>query len=108
MKKHTHENKKGDMSVLRRYKVSKADNDVGDGLRETATALKNGLVKISSACKSWKKEAEGYIWDEKATEDRPLKENDHAMDDLRYFVSSLLKEKQECFFVAATARQLPG
>ena len=27
-----------------------------------------------------------YRWDEKATMDRPIKENDHAMDDVRYFV----------------------
>ena len=89
IKKHTHEVKNGDKSILRRYKVLKADNDVEDGLRETATALKNGLVKVSAQCTAWKKEIEGYIWDEKSAEDRPVKVNDHAMDAMRYFVKTM-------------------
>lgn len=89
MKKHTHEVTEGDTTKIRRYKVTKADNDVEDGLRETATAMKNGLIKISPECKAWKKEAEGYIWDEKAAEDRPVKVNDHAMDATRYFVKTM-------------------
>lgn len=67
------------------YKVLQADNAVADGIRETATALKLGLVKISPKCANWKKEAEGYVWDKKATEDKPVKANDHAMDEMRYF-----------------------
>ncbi len=89
MKKHTHEIKRGDAAVIRKYKVKGADNDVADGIRETATALKNGLIKVSAGCKSWKKEIEGYIWDESAAEDRPLKVNDHAMDAMRYFVKTM-------------------
>lgn len=27
-----------------------------------------------------------YRWDEKVQMDRPIKENDHSMDDVRYFV----------------------
>ena len=89
MKKHTHEVTEGDTTKIRRYKVTKADNDVEDGLRETATAMKNGLIKISAGCTKWKKEAEGYIWDEKAAKDRPVKVNDHAMDAMRYFVKTM-------------------
>ncbi|MDY6305602.1 MAG: hypothetical protein SPL94_06540, partial [Oribacterium sp.] len=89
LKKHTHEVKNGDMSLMRRYKVTKADNDVEDGLRETATALKNELVKVSPGCKAWRKEIEGYIWDDSASEDRPVKVNDHAMDAMRYFVKTM-------------------
>ena len=89
MKKRTHEATEDGATKIRRYKVTKADNDVEDGLRETATAMKNGLIKISPKCKAWKKEAEGYIWDEKAAEDRPVKVNDHAMDATRYFVKTM-------------------
>ena len=71
-----------------RYKVTHADNAVGDGIRETATALKKGLIRISPSCTAWIKEAQGYVWDDKAGEDRPVKVNDHAMDDTRYFVKS--------------------
>ena len=70
------------------YRVRHADNAVADGIRETATALQKGLVKISPACKNWIKEVEGYVWDEKAGEDRPVKEADHLMDSMRYFVKT--------------------
>ena len=72
-----------------RYKVTKADNDVLDGIRETATALQTGKVKVCRACKNWIVEAQSYVWDESAGEDRPVKENDHAMDALRYFCKTM-------------------
>lgn len=69
-------------------RVTKANNDVEDGIRETASAMKRGLIKIGTELKEWKKEAEGYVWDEKVEEDRPVKENDHLMDATRYFVKT--------------------
>lgn len=46
-----------------------------------------------------------YQWNEKAGGDVPLKEHDHAMDDLRYFVSTILaKEEKSPFFVASLSR----
>lgn len=71
-----------------KFKVRKANNAVEDGIRETATALKSGRLKISPKMKNWKKEAGGYIWDPKAHDDSPLKENDHLMDATRYFVKT--------------------
>ena len=68
------------------YKVRHANNDVMDGIRETATALKNGLIYISPKCDNWKKEASGYVWDDKSADDRPIKERDHLMDAMRYMV----------------------
>lgn len=69
-----------------RYKVIPANNAVADGIRETATAMQTGKIKFSAALKNWRKEVEGYVWDEKAgDEDRPIKENDHAQDAVRYF-----------------------
>ena len=62
-----------------RYKVIQAKNDVMDGIRETANALENGYIKISPRLKAWKEEAGGYIWDDKAVDDRPVKENDHCL-----------------------------
>lgn len=61
------------------YKVIPADNDVMDGIRETATAMMLGLIKISPALKDWRREVEGYAWDDKSGEDRPIKENDHCL-----------------------------
>lgn len=67
-----------------RYKVRSADNDVLNGIRETATAMNLGLIKISEKLENLKKELAGYVWDDKK-EDAPKKEADHAADALRYF-----------------------
>lgn len=69
-------------------KVVKANNDVEDGIRETASAMKRGLIKISTRMPEWRREVEGYVWDERVEEDKPVKENDHLMDATRYFVKT--------------------
>lgn len=69
-----------------RFTVKPADNAVLDGIRNTATALKQGIIKFNDCCENTSKEFEVYGWDEDAGEDRPVKESDHCMDDLRYFV----------------------
>lgn len=77
------------ISLLRKegiYTVIPADNDVMDGIRDTATAMQLGLIKISPDIKEWKDEAGGYAWDNEEGEDRPIKVNDHYMDATRYFV----------------------
>ena len=68
------------------YTVIPADNDVIDGIRDTAVAMQSGLIKISPSIEDWRKEAEGYVWDDTALDDRPVKENDHMQDATRYFV----------------------
>lgn len=73
----------------KRFKVKPADNNVLDGIRETATALKTGLIKISPKCKKWREEVEGYVWDEKSVEERPVKVADHLQDSVRYFVKTM-------------------
>ena len=72
-----------------RYSVLKADNAVADGIRETATAMQTGKLKISPDMKNWRKEAEGYVWDDSQAEDKPVKVNDHLMDATRYFVKTM-------------------
>lgn len=73
---------------MHRFKVWTADNDVLDGIRHTAQCLDDGAIKICRACKNAIKEFGLYSWDEDATEDRPIKDNDHAMDAIRYFVET--------------------
>ena len=70
------------------YSVIKADNDVADGIRETYTCMKQGHIKILRSCKNLIAELNGYVWDEKAGDDRPLKVNDHACDAMRYMVKT--------------------
>lgn len=67
-------------------KVRTADNAVEDGIRETASAMHRGLIKFSLTLKNWRNECESYVWEE-GTE-KPLKENDHLMDSMRYFVKT--------------------
>ena len=69
-----------------RFRVEKASNSVIDGIRNVATRLQSGDIFICSTCTDCIREFGMYRWDEKATMDRPIKENDHSMDDVRYFV----------------------
>lgn len=73
----------------RYFKAIPADNDVSNGIRNTSTAMRRGLIKIHSRCKNWRKEVQGYIWDTKALDERPVKESDHLMDSKRYFVNTM-------------------
>lgn len=69
-----------------RFYVEKASNAVLDGIRDVATRLQCGDVFFNACCKDCIREFGLYRWDEKATSDRPIKENDHSMDDVRYFI----------------------
>lgn len=81
----------------RRFKVRKAKNDVIDGIQKTASALQQGKIKVNDCCKNTIKEYGLYSWEPNATEDRPIKDNDHAMDATRYFVNTMniMKPKSE-------------
>ena len=76
-----------------RFHAQKAVNDVVPGIARTARYLQAGIIKIHRSCKDAIREFGLYRWDEDATEDRPVKENDHAMDDTRYFVMTILRHK---------------
>ena len=69
-------------------RVLPADNDVINGIMETARAMQSGKVKVMRRCKNWIAEAGGYVWDDKTAEDKPKKERDHLMDSTRYFVKT--------------------
>jgi PBSX family phage terminase large subunit len=77
----------------RGFYIRKANNDVLDGIRKTAVYLKNGNVKIHRSCVDSIAEFGLYRWNDKATNDTVVKENDHAMDDIRYFCNTILREK---------------
>lgn len=75
-----------------RFAVRKAKNEVLDGIRLTARLLNEGNILIGAGCKDAIREFGLYVWDEKAVgEDRPLKTNDHAMDEIRYFCATILR-----------------
>lgn len=79
------------MEVLRRdgWRVRRADNDVLAGIRVTAELLKCGKLVICDGCRDSLRELGLYRWDERDGRDRVRKENDHAMDDMRYFAATV-------------------
>lgn len=74
--------------------VKKAKNDVSNGIRLVSTMLNQCKIKFFSKCRNTIKEFSVYAWDPKASargEDAPIKQNDHAMDAIRYFIYTILK-----------------
>ncbi len=87
-----------------RFTVIPAKNDVLDGIRQVSDALKQELIYFSPECEDTLREFSLYKWDEKAGRDAPRKENDHAMDDIRYFVTTALNAPDNDFFVMSVSR----
>lgn len=87
-----------------RFKVVPAKNDVIGGIRRTADMLNSGKLKIYKGCNDCLREFSLYRWDDSAASDKPLKENDHAMDDMRYFVSEISKNESAFFVLSAERR----
>lgn len=75
----------------RTLNVRSANNSVIDGVRVTGSLLEQGRLLFSDTCKDSIREFGLYRWDETKTEDTVIKENDHAMDDIRYFCYTILK-----------------
>lgn len=80
-------------TILRhgRFSPIGADNDVKDGIGTTGVMLRKGEIKISERCTSTIDEIGMYRWDDKAVEDKPIKEFDHAMDSMRYAAHTILR-----------------
>ena len=89
----------------KRFRVVKADNDVITGIRRVSAALKQNKLLFHESCRDIIREFSLYRWNEKSAGDFPIKENDHAMDDMRYFVSDILTEKGgDDFFALSVSR----
>ena len=71
------------------FRTEKAENDVLGGIRLTAGLLKSGKIRICRGCDDSLREFYEYRWDEKNGKEAPLKQFDHAMDDIRYFAAGL-------------------
>lgn len=86
------------LEVLRRegWNVRRARNDVISGIRLTADALKNGSICICSSCGDAIREFGSYCWDLSAGDrDKVKKQFDHAMDEIRYFVATVVAPEEE-------------
>lgn len=72
--------------------VREADNDVLDGIRRVAVLLKRRELLINERCSRLLDEMGTYMWDDKAAqrgEEKPVKQNDHSADCVRYFCNYL-------------------
>lgn len=70
-----------------------ADNAVLDGIQSISNLFENNRLFVHESCVETLRELSSYVWDEKAQqrgEDKPIKENDHCLDGLRYAIHSSL------------------
>ena len=76
------------------------------GIRLTSDALKTGKIVLCEGCSDCIREMDEYVWDlSSGNRDRVKKEHDHAMDDMRYFVSTVLHGKSSGFTACAVERR---
>lgn len=73
-----------------RFPVRKAKNAVLPGIRLVQSLLEAQVLQFSPKCENTIREFSLYAWEEG---DKPRKENDHAMDDIRYFCMTVLKRQ---------------
>ncbi len=97
----------GEALRRRGWVVKAADNDVLDGIRRTRQALKEGKIVLCDTCTDCLREIDGYVWDlASEARDRVKKENDHAMDDMRYFVATVLHRERQKIAACSVARRV--
>lgn len=89
-----------------KFNVIPAKNNVINGIRKVSSVLKNKTLLICNNCKDSIREFALYRWEDSQNKDIPIKENDHAMDDIRYFVSTLMDDdfQQDNFWAFACKR----
>ena len=88
------------------FPVIKAKNEVLSGIRRTADLLRTGKLVITDQCPDALREFSQYCWDESAPgRDRPLKQNDHAMDEIRYFAVTVAAPPENPGFTAVSVRR---
>ena len=67
--------------------IMDANNDVLNGISYVSNLISNGTLKVTRQCKKVIQELQTYRWDEGASRrgvDKPIKDNDHILDALRY------------------------
>ena len=73
--------------------LTRADNHVTDGIRTVARLFSTGRLYVTDRCPNLRRELPGYVWDTRASErgtDKPVKQDDHFVDALRYAVHTTL------------------
>lgn len=83
-------------ATIRKYgafSITDGNNDVLNGIQEVTKYLGLGFLLIHESCIEGINEFESYAWDEKLSAktgiDTVIKENDHHMDAIRYFIYTI-------------------
>lgn len=76
-----------------KFAVMDANNAVLDGIRLTGSLLLAGRILFDASCENTFDEFGSYCWDEKKETDAVVKESDHAMDMIRYFVYTIMRRE---------------
>ena len=70
--------------------IRQANNDVLKGIEMLSSLMDNNMFRVLAHCTNTINELSTYCWDPKAQEkgeDKPIKDNDHALDGIRYVVN---------------------
>lgn len=76
-----------------RFSPRKANNEVLPGIMVVSRLLRAGKVLIHKSCTDTIREFGLYCWNTDKSQDTVIKENDHAMDDIRYFCNTILRRE---------------
>lgn len=87
-----------------RFTALAAENDVISGIRKVQDMLEAGRLIFSPSCKDSIREFGLYCWDTDSGKDAVIKKDDHAMDDIRYFVTSVACREESPFLAMSLAR----
>lgn len=82
-------------STIKKYgqfSVIDGNNDVNNGIQEVAKYINLAMFQIHKNCIETKKEFETYAWDDKAVVDTVVKDSDHHMDLIRYFIYTIARK----------------
>lgn len=81
----------GDREILHQAGIhtEKANKDVATGINRVYDMFSRGKIQINRRCANLINELYAYQWKESSKRDEPIKENDHALDALRYLVMAL-------------------
>ena len=73
-----------------RFSVRPARNRVLPGIRHVAQLLSENRLLLSSCCGDAIREFLEYVWEDDGSREQPRKENDHAMDEIRYLAETVV------------------
>ena len=85
-------------ATIRKYgafRIIDGNNDVLNGIQEVIKYYNAGYLLIHESCEETIKENESYSWSDKPTadgKDQVIKENDHHMDYIRYFIYTIARK----------------